>query len=441
MNHINSVAVIGAGVMGAGIAAHIANAGVPVLLLDVVPKDNDNRNAIAETVIGKLIKSDPPALMQQSAARLITPGNIEDHLSRLSDVDWVIEAVIENPVIKQSLYRKLEQVCRSDAVISSNTSTLPLALLCKNMPDSFKQRFLISHFFNPPRYMRLLELVAGSDTRPEALQTINTFADLRLGKGCVSCHDTPGFIANRIGTFWIQSGLLQAIALQQPIEHADAVMTLFGIPKTGVFGLLDLVGLDLIPHILGGFKQMLPPQDSFHAINTLPVLMQQMIADGYTGRKGKGGFYRLQKRDDGKRIKEAIDLHTGAYRLSEKVKLTVPNQNYQELLSQDTVNSRYAWQVMSQTLVYSARLVPEIADNIDAIDTAMRLGYNWTYGPFELLDLLGVDWFVQRLAAEQRLIPQLLANRQRFYKTQDGKRCYVDVHSRYTPCPRAAGTL
>jgi 3-hydroxyacyl-CoA dehydrogenase len=438
--NINKVAVIGAGVMGASIAAHIANAGLPVLLLDIVPKDAVNRNQITETAVGHLLKSEPPALMHAKAAKLITAGNIEDHLPLLKDVDWVIEAIIENPEIKQALYAKLELACRADTIISSNTSTLPLALLCQGRSETFSQQFLITHFFNPPRYMRLLEIVTSPATNKDVVKSISQFADIHLGKGCVLCHDTPGFIANRIGTFWLQAGLLQAIANHIPIAQADAIMTAFGIPKTGIFGLLDLIGLDLVPHILKSFKQLLPDNDAFQAINHTPDLVQRMIADGYTGRKGKGGFYRLQKRDDGKRIKEAIDLNTGEYQVAEKIKPD-KNLNLTALLSNNDAASQFAWQVMSETLLYSASLIPEIADDIVSVDNAMRLGYNWKYGPFELMDLVGVDWFVKRLKQEHKTIPALLAARQPLYQTLANKPCYRDLGGQYVPVPRAEGLL
>ncbi len=443
---IKKVAVIGAGVMGAGIAAHIANAGIPVYLLDIVPKDKDadNRNGIAESAIAKLLKAEPAAFMHKNYARLVTPGNIEDHLDWVGDVDWVIEAVLENPAIKQELYRKLDNICRPDTLISSNTSTLPLKLLTRDMPDSFKQRFMITHFFNPPRYMRLLELVSGAATRPELVATVHRFADTHLGKDSVICKDTPGFIGNRIGIYWLQCGLLEAIKLDLTVEQADAVMSApFGIPKTGIFGLLDLVGLDLIPHILSGMKLALPKEDAFHQVNTLPPLVQTMIADGYTGRKGKGGFYRLNE-ISGKRVKESINLQTGGYQPSEKFALPVMPKTQDELrvfLSGDDALCRFAWQVLSNTLVYSASLIPEIADDIVAVDTAMRLGYNWKFGPFELLDKIGVAWFVDRLIAENRDVPPLLASRHSLYKVDSGKRSFVDLSGNYQPVRRTDGVL
>lgn len=457
---VKKVAVIGAGVMGSGIAAHIANAGIPVYLLDIVPKDAVNRNGIAEAAIVKMLKADPAPFMHKNNARLVTPGNIEDHLDWLIDVDWVIEAVLEDPAIKQELYRKLDTICRPDTLISSNTSTLPLKLLTRDMPDSFKQRFMITHFFNPPRYMRLLELVSASETRPELVDAVSRFADISLGKNSVSCKDTPGFIGNRIGIYWLQCGLLEAIKLGLTVEQADAVMSEpFDIPKTGIFGLLDLVGLDLIPHILDGMKRALPKEDAFHRVNALPELVKTMIADGYTGRKGKGGFYRLNEIDH-RRIKESINLQTGAYHASEKFGLPVMPRTQDELrafLLGDDVICQYAWTVLSNTLVYSAGLIPEIADDIVAVDTAMRLGYNWKYGPFELLDRIGVDWFVERLFAENREVPPLLVicggdfsrlgrlksppQQHCLYKVDSGKRMYADLSGNYQPVRRADGIL
>lgn len=440
---IQTVAVIGAGVMGAGIAAQVANAGVPVYLLDRVDPDNPNRNYIAEVAVAKLLKTEPAAFMHAKNTKLVTPGNVEDHLHWLKEVDWVIEAVIENPDIKRALYQQLNGICRADTLISSNTSTLPLKLLTQGFPDSFKQRFLITHFFNPPRYMRLLELVTNSALNPALLTMLRDFADVRLGKGCVNCHDTPGFIANRIGTFWIQSGLLTAIELGVTVEQADAVMTAFGIPKTGIFGLLDLIGLDLIPHVLASFKQLLPATDAFHVIGIAPVLLQQMVSEGYTGRKGKGGFYRLQQ-VEGKRIKESIDLQSGEYHLSTKstgFALPRSQAKLRQWLSQDDTLSRYAWRVLSNTLVYSASLIPEIADDICVVDNAMRLGYNWQYGPFELLDRLGVDWVVDKLIDESREIPPLLGNRKAMYTASVGQRTFVDLAGRYQPVPQADGVL
>ena len=280
--------------MGAGIAAHFANAGVAVRLLDIVPKGSAERNIVAEGAIKTLLSSDPAPLMHKRNAERITPGNIDDHLSLLADCDWIVEAVIERIDIKRELYGKLEAVRKDGSVVSSNTSTIPLGQLTDGMPARFRQEFLITHFFNPPRYMRLLELVAGPEARPDAITAVQNFADSALGKTVIECKDTPGFIANRIGTYWLQNAVITAIDEGVTIEEADAVIGRpMGIPKTGVFGLLDMVGLDLMPHVLRSLAGTLPPDDPLQAIYREPEMVEEMIAAGYTGRKGKGGFYRL----------------------------------------------------------------------------------------------------------------------------------------------------
>ena len=442
--NIQKVAVIGAGVMGASIAAHITNAGIPVYLLDIVPEGASNRNAIAESAAKKLLEAEPAAFMDNANAKLISTGNIEDDLAKLTDADWVIEAVIEKLEVKQSLYQKLETICKPDCLISSNTSTLPLMLLTKDMPDSFKRRFMITHFFNPPRYMRLLELVSSKATDPKLVETVSQFADINLGKNCVTCKDTPGFIGNRIGIYWLLTGLLDAIDNNITVEQADAIMQPFGIPKTGIFGLLDLVGLDLIPPILKGMKLALPPDDAFHAVNRLPDLVAKMIAEGNTGRKGKGGFYRLNK-VDGKRVKESINLTSGDYAASNKADLSdlqdAQKTGLKALLSHPHPVANYAWRVISNSLCYAANLIPQIADNITAVDAALRDGYSWQYGPFELLDQIGLTWFVEKLKSENRPVPPLLLNKESLYSTASGKLEYADISGTYKAVKRAEGVL
>ena len=443
--NIEKVAVIGAGVMGAGIAGHITNAGIPVFLLDIVPKDAKNRNLIAESAIGKLAKANPAPFMHKKNARLITPGNIEDHLHLLSDVDWVIEAVIENPEIKHSLYKKLDEVCSENTLISSNTSTLPLSLLTHGFSEHFQKRFMITHFFNPPRYMRLLELVSGPHTRSEMVEAISHFADIKLGKGCVNCKDTPGFIANRIGIYWILCGLIEAFKRGITVDEADAVMSApMGIPKTGVFGLLDLVGLDLMPHIMKSMKHSIPGEDAFHQIDQIPDLVEQLIADGYTGRKGKGGFYRLNKLS-GKRIKESIDLTSGEYHPSTRPKLdsvaAAKKEGLKTLFTFNDKTGEYAWQVMSNTLAYSASLIPEISENISDIDKAMRLGFNWKQGPFELLDEIGIIWFTEKLKKEGRPVPALLNSGKPMYKMEADQPFRLDLSDTYQAIASEEGVI
>lgn len=437
---IEKAAVIGAGVMGASIAAHLSNAGVPVLLLDIVPEGASQRNQLAESAIAKLLKTEPAAFMLAKNARLITPGNLDDDLEKLATVDWVIEAVIEKLSIKQKLYQQLEGICPETTLISSNTSTLPLKLLMADAPESLKRRFMITHFFNPPRYMRLLELVSGAETLPEFQQAVTEFADLRLGKGCVICNDTPGFIANRIGTFWILCGLQEAFKLGLSVEEADlAIAKPFGIPKTGIFGLLDLVGIDLIPFIVKGFNKMLPEDDAFRKLAPLPDLIPKMIEAGFTGRKGKGGFYRLLQ-IEGQRVKESINLKTGDYAISIKPQMDLAH-DLKILLSGNDKIATFCWNVISQTLCYAASLLPEIAEDPVAVDTAMKLGFNWTYGPFELIDRIGATGFCDRLILENKSLPALLADRKPFYTAANGRLYCKDLARQYQPVRRPDGAL
>lgn len=446
MAEIRKAAVVGAGVMGAGIAAHIANAGVPVLLLDIVPPGAADRDALAKGAIEKMLRADPAPFMHPKNARLVTPGNVEDHLGLLADVDWIVEAVVERLDVKQGLYRKLEEVRRPGSIVSSNTSTIPLAMLTRGLPDSFAQDFLITHFFNPPRYMRLLELVAGPQTRPDAAAAIAEFCDTRLGKGVVRCKDRPGFIANRLGIFWMQSAVVGAIDLGLTVEEADSVIGRpMGIPKTGVFGLLDLVGLDLMPHVLGGMVMALPKSDAFHGIFRDVPLVRDMIAAGYTGRKGKGGFYRVNRAGGGK-AREAMDLATGQYRPTVAAQLdSVENARagLRRLVEHSDKGGRYAWRVLSQTLSYAAAMVPEAAEDIVAVDEAMRLGYNWKHGPFELIDSLGSGWFADRLRAEGLAVPLLLeaAKGRPFYRVEAGRLQHLGLDGEYRDVPRPPGVL
>jgi 3-hydroxyacyl-CoA dehydrogenase len=446
MAEIRKVAVIGAGVMGAGIAAQVANAGVPVVLLDIVRQADANRNAIAETAVEKMLKADPAPFMSKAAARLITTGNTEDHLGLLSECDWIVEAVVERLDVKQALYRRIDEARKPGSVVSSNTSTIPLEALTKGLSEAFAADFCITHFFNPPRYMRLLEVVRGPKTRAEAVLDVSRFADIALGKSVVSCKDRPGFIANRLGVFWIQCAVTEAMEAGLEVEEADAVIGRpMGIPKTGVFGLIDLVGLDLMPHVMSSMIGLLPKDDPLHAVHREQPLVQRLIAEGYTGRKGKGGFYRLNRANGGK-AKEALSLATGEYRPQIKPDLealSATRGDLKALLSVDDRIGRYAFRVLGRTLAYAAALVPEAADDIAAIDEAMRLGYNWKSGPFELIDKLGADWLAERLAAEGLPVPGLLkeAAGKTFYRLEAGRRQYLGTDGAYHDIVRPEGVL
>lgn len=446
---IKKAAVIGSGVMGSGIAAHLANAGIPVFLLDIVPqsvKDSGgDRSIVAKGAIDKMLKTEPAAFMHKKAAALVTPGNIEDDLEKLADVDWIVEAVLENPKIKHDLYAKLDKVRKDGSIVSSNTSTIPLSILLEGQSERFAADFCITHFFNPPRYMRLLEVVKGPKTRQDAFDTVSAFCDRVLGKGVVQCKDTPGFIANRIGTYFMAVAVNEAIDGGLTVEEADAVTGRpMGIPKTGTFGLIDLVGLDLMPLISKSLLSTLPADDDYRRIHRDNALANKMIADGYTGRKGKGGFYRQTKQPDGRRLSEAIDLTTGAYRKSVKSILESGSaKNLKALVETADKGGAYAWRVLSQALSYAADLVPQIAEQITAVDEAMRLGYNWKAGPFELIDQLGTGWFAEKLAAEGKPVPHMLkvAAGRPFYKLDGAKLLYLGTDGNYAEVTRPDGVL
>lgn len=450
---IQKVAVIGSGVMGSGIAAQVANAGVPVVLLDIVPKnlaDGEDRSKIAKGAIEKMLKTDPAPLMSAKNARLITAGNLEDDLKLLEDCDWIVEVVLEDLNIKHLTYEKIAKHRKKGAVVSSNTSTIPLEMLTQKMDAEMKSRFLITHFFNPPRYLRLLEYVVGKDTDMKAANEVLEFCDVKLGKGVVKCKDTPGFIVNRILTYFMQTALNVAIDDKVSVEVADAVLSKpVGIPKTGVFGLIDLVGVDLMPHLADSLLSTLPKEDPYRKIYKDYGFIDGLIKAGYTGRKGKGGFYRLNP--DGSRQKQALKLNPDAFDESQYVPADKPKlasmdagkKGLRAVVETDDVGGAYAWKVLRDTLVYAASLVPDIADTVAEVDEAMRLGTNWKSGPFEMIDALGAKWFAEKLKADGIAVPKLITavGDGSFYKVENEKLHYFGTDGKYHPVPRAAGVL
>ncbi|MEO8196845.1 MAG: 3-hydroxyacyl-CoA dehydrogenase/enoyl-CoA hydratase family protein, partial [Thermoanaerobaculia bacterium] len=428
---IQKVGVLGSGVMGAGIAAHVANAGIPVVLLDIAQEGPGGRSALAMNAIERLKKTKPSPLMAASRAKLITPGNLDDDLALLADCDWIIEAVIERVDIKQNVFRAVDGVRKAGSIVSSNTSTIPFAKLMEGLPAEFARDFLITHFFNPPRYMRLLELVAGPHTRPEAFAAVKKFCDLQLGKSVVVCKDTPAFIANRIGTFWIESAIREAFDGGLTVEEVDALAgKAFGFPKTGVFGLLDLVGIDLGPHVAKSLLATLPKDDLYCKLHVDSPFITKMIADGLVGRKGKGGFYRMESRD-GKKVKQAIDLQTGEYRDLVEARLASigvaksasKGGGPRAILEHPDRGGRYCWKMIAATLSYALEVAPQISDDLFSIDEALRTGFSWKWGPFELLDKIGPAWFAGRLRAEGLPVPALLerVGSGTFYRIENGR--------------------
>ncbi len=441
VDQVKKVCVIGAGVMGAGIAAQVANAGIPVLLLDIVPREGDDRDAVAKGAVDKMLKTDPAPFMSKRAAKLVETGNIDDHLDRVAECDWIVEAIVERLDIKQALYAKLEALKRPGTAVSSNTSTIPLGNLVEGRSDQFKADFLITHFFNPPRYMRLVEIVRGEHTDVAVAEKVEDFVDRFMGKRIVRAKDTPGFIANRIGTYWLAIAINAAMDQGLTVEEADQIGGRpMGVPKTGIFGLVDLVGVDLMPLLSNSLSSTLPAGDPyFDTVRPLP-LVDKMIAEGFTGRKGKGGFYRFDKAT---RTKLSLDLATGEYRPEAKP-AELPGKTGKDLaalIAEPGKIGTYAWSILGNTLSYAAMLVGEAADDVVAIDDAMKLGYNWKYGPFELIDRMGPGVLAARLAAEGRNVPAILttAGDRPFYRVENGQRQYLTAAGEYADVPRADG--
>jgi len=448
MVEIKRAAVIGAGTMGLGIAGQLANAGVEVLLLDI-PAAGDNRNAICERAIERLLDDSQPGLTHEKNLERITIGNIEDDLHKLADIDWIAEAVVERLDVKKNLYRDIDAVRRPGSIVSSNTSTIPIALLVEDMPEDFRAEFAITHFFNPVRYMRLLEIVRGEYTRQDVIDCLEQFNESRMGKGIVLCNDTPGFLGNRVGVFAIQTALHAAFKMELKPEEADAVFGRpLGIPKTGVFGLYDLIGIDLMSDVAKSLVSILPITDDFHEVSAEIPLMKRMIEEGHLGNKGnKGGFYRLQDPADGT-SKQTLDFDRFSYRDFDrsKPKAAVDAElagDFTLLLAQDDKYGQYAWEILANTLCYAADLVPDVNDSLVAVDDAMKLGYNWLQGPFEMIDAIGADRFIERLEKENRRIPDFLraAGGRTFYRVHGGALQYLCANGSYENLQRADGVI
>lgn len=436
MSSIKKAAVIGAGVMGSGIAAHLANAGRDVVLLDMDKK-------LADGGVARQLKAN--GFMDPAFAGRIKTGSTADNIDLLADADWIIEAVAEQLEIKQALYTSVDGVRKPGSIVSSNTSTIPLKALVEGLPATFAADFLITHFFNPPRIMRLLEVVSGAATRPDVTETICDFADSRLGKSVVRCKDTPGFIGNRVGNYWMVVAQNEAIALGLDVEEADAIISKpFGIPSTGIFGLLDLVGIDIMPTILRSLQNTTPSGDAVQDYDAEPALIARMIAENRIGRKSGAGFVKLSA---DRKSRSVTDLVTGEYRPQKAVEsesLAASGGDARALMEHEAAGGRYASMVMEKTFAYAASLVPEIADTPDQVDEAMRTGYGWKQGPFELIDRLGADWLVARLEARGMTVPAYLAlaaERGGFYSVVDGKRSNLLPDGSVAPVARANGVL
>ena len=422
-----NIAVIGAGTMGSGIAAQIANAGHQVLLLDLAARDGAEKSP-AEMAIDRLLASDPPQLMHKRNAGSIITGTISDDFDKLADCDWIIEAVVERLDIKKDLYARLHATIAPDCIVSSNTSTIPISLLVEDMPADFRKRFAITHYFNPVRYMRLLELVRGADTEDAVIDRLADFNDRVLGKGVVRCADTPGFLGNRVGVFALQVGIDEAMRNELTIEQADALMGRpMGIPKTGVFGLYDLIGIDLMVDVVASLRSILPEGDAFHAVGGENAMISAMIADGFTGNKGRGGFYMTG--DDGSEMARPLtgagaaladwrptssDLPDAAVRAADAA--ATRREPLLELLDGNDGCARFSRRVLGRVLAYAASLVPDVTSSPQDIGDAMKLGFNWQRGPFEMIDAIGPSRMAALLKEADLDVPPVLATDAPFYQ-------------------------
>ncbi|PYS20385.1 MAG: 3-hydroxyacyl-CoA dehydrogenase, partial [Acidobacteria bacterium] len=444
MIQVKKAAVLGAGTMGAQIAAHLANAGVPTILLDIVPKQS----------IGE---SRPPApFFTADRASLVSIGNFEDDLPKLKDCDLIIEAVVENLEIKRSLYEKVEQDRKPGSVVASNTSGIPLKQLAEGFSEDFRTHFLGMHFFNPPRYMHLVELIRTEWTRPEVSCAMFGFLDERLGKGVVVAKDRPNFIANRIGTYGALVTMRTMLDDDYSIEEVDRVTgPAAGRPKTATFRTFDLVGLDVFAHVVKNLHENLP-DDPEREMFVMPEFVTKMIERGLLGNKTKAGFYQRKKGEGDKRDIWAIDIQTLDYKPAQQVKLPSLDmakniEDTRERIktltwSKDRAGA-FLWKTISRTLTYTADRIPEIAETVVEVDRAMRWGFNWELGPFEVWDAIGVEKSVSKLKEEGRAVPanvqaMLDAGVKSFYKQKDGQQFYYDFASEeYRPLADPPGTI
>lgn len=427
---IRNAAVIGSGVMGAGIAAHLANAGLRVLLLD--------RGRLAEEAIGRLKKSKPPHLYERSLVERITPGSVEDDFHRLKDADWIIEAVTERLDLKKELFARIERVWTPGAIVSSNTSGISIRAMAEAVGPAMRSYFAGTHFFNPPRYMPLVEVIPGPETKPEIVASMTEFLEAKLGKGVVIAKDTPNFIANRIGTYGLLVTLREMLEKGYSVEEVDAVTgPALGRPKSATFRTLDLVGLDTFIHVANNVYEHSRDEDERRVFET-PEPLAEMVRRGWLGEKSGQGFYKKIKSPEGSVIL-SLSLTAMDYGPQGKIKGASLDAakaakgaaaKCRALVGGGDRYSQLAWDVLKHTLLYAADKIFEIADSIADVDKAMRLGFNWDLGPFEVWDAIGLRKSVLRMEAEGLRVPDwvkmwLEAGNESFYSKQGAKTVYV----------------
>ncbi|MCP4899174.1 MAG: hypothetical protein GY906_19575 [bacterium] len=464
---IRRVGVLGAGVMGSGIAAHMANAGISALLLDIVPgklskedekrglTENDPRfrNKLALAGLDGIKRAKPALLYSKRFLPLIEVGNFEDDWEKLAECDWIIEVVVERLDIKTKVFERVEQVRSPGTIVSSNTSGLSIKAMTEGRSDDFRQHFLVTHFFNPVRYMRLFELVAGGDTLPDVIDYMTEFGRFRLGKGIVFGRDTPNFIGNRIGVYGIASTIRHMMEMNYQVDEVDAITgPAMGHPGSATFGTADLVGVDVMAHVIDTIKQGCP-EDEERDLFTVPDFVQRMIDEGALGRKtkAKGGFTGIQKNSDGSKTKLVIDWKTGerrakqkyAYPSLRKAKATHDvRERIKNLAFADDRGGAFAWNLLRDTLAYSSRRMGEISDTIVDIDNALKWGFNWELGPFETWDVLGVRTVVERMKADGAepaawVLEMLETGSESFYlESADGRRFWDVATKTHKPEPK-----
>ena len=473
---IEKAAVLGAGTMGARIAAHFANAGLPCYLLDIAPREltaeetrrgltlesTAVRNRFALAGIEAAKKSRPAAFFVPDFARLITPGNFEDNLAWCAEADWIIEAVTEDLAIKRSLLTRVDEHRRPGTIVSSNTSGLPIHLVAEGRSEDFQAHWAGTHFFNPPRYMKLVELIAGPKTKPEVLAALDEFCDRRFGKGVVVAKDTPNFIANRIGTFSMLNAVRLMGELDMTVEEVDACTgPAIGQPKSATFRTADLVGLDVLAHVVRNIYDSVPNDES-REIYKLPPLIEEMMKRGWLGEKTGSGFYKRVKKGGGESEILTLDTKTMEYRPRQKAKFASIEAGKMIDDTRERLRSfvgpilegkvvdkaaRFIWGALSQTCLYAARRVPEIADRIVEVDRAMRWGFNWELGPFEIWDTIGVEPMSLMLKMVGKAMPPsvtslLASGKKTFYESAHGHTSYFDLATtEYKPVEEPSGII
>jgi len=450
---IKRAAVLGSGVMGSGIAAHLANVGIPTLMLDIVPKELTDaetakgltledlavRNRIASENKQALLKQKPSPITSKKSLDLIEVGNLEDDLEKLADVDWIIEVVVENLAVKKELFAKVDQYRKEGTIISSNTSGISIEAMSEDVSEDFKKHFLGTHFFNPPRYMKLLEIIPTEKTDPKVLSFMKTFGENILGKGVVEAKDTPNFIANRIGTYGLLKTVQKMLEMKLSVGEVDSITgRLLGRPRSATFRTLDLVGLDTFAFVAQNVYEQVEGTEK--EVFAIPEFMQKLVDEGSLGEKSGKGFYLRKRGKDGSIIyelnydtmeyEERRSLRTPATEMAQQAKGTA--NKLKALISvKDDKAADFIWNIIKPVFIYSAELVGEIADDIVAIDEAMRWGFSWEIRPFEMWDAIGLEKSVERMQAEGETVPEwvtdhLAAGHKTFYKTKAEERYFTD---------------